>query len=87
MEFGDLAILCPQARTLPKIGGAYVCPEGTQGDYVEIIRFADLQSRPEFAVLASENRSITTLDLLAYYIQDLERRACFTDFTILENTD
>lgn len=69
---------------MPEIGGRYVFPVGgVQGDYVQIIRFADLQSRPEFAVLARKNKSITTSDLLAYFIQDVARQSGLTDFTLV----
>ena len=82
---GGLAVLCPQVETLPKIGGGYYCSRGAE-DSVTIGRFADLKSRPEFAVLARENKSITISDLLAYHIQFFERLG-FTDFRLLENID
>jgi plastocyanin len=82
---GGLAVLCPQAETLPKIGGGYYCSRGAE-DSVTIGRYADLKSRPEFAVLARENKSITISDLLAYHIQFFERLG-FTDFRLLENID
>jgi hypothetical protein len=70
---------------LPKIGGGYVCSSGADENVI-IARFADLQSRPEFAILARENKSITISDFLAYYIQFFEKLH-FTDFRLLENID
>ena len=84
--FGILAILCPQTETLPIIGGGYRCSDGAEDD-VTIVRFTDLKSRPEFAVLAAENKSITISDFVAYYIQFLEERVNFTDTRLAENID
>ena len=81
----ELAVLCPQGETLPKIGGGIVCSDGAE-NYVMIGRFADLGSRPEFSVLVRENKSITISDLLAYYIQFVEQFN-FKNFRLLENTD
>jgi plastocyanin len=67
-----LAILCPQNQALPVIGGLYECTLESEDDVqLQVFRFVDLQTRPELAVLASQNRSITTSDLVALYIQHL----------------
>ena len=81
----ELAVLCPQGETLPKIGGGIECSNGAEND-VMIGRFADLGSRPEFSALVRENKSITISDLLAYYIQFVEQFN-FKNFRLLENTD
>jgi plastocyanin len=86
VEFGQLAMLCPQTETLPMIGGGHRCSDGA-GDSVMIIRFADLQSRPEFAVLARENKSITTSDLLAYFIQFFENNYNARNFRLSQDID
>ena len=71
---------------LPKTGGGYGCSSRAE-DYVSIIRFADLQSRPEFSILARENKSIAISDLLAYFIQFQELHFNFTNFELLESID
>jgi plastocyanin len=81
-----LATLCPQEQTLPKIGGGYVCSDGAE-DYVNVIRYAELKSRPEFAVLAQQNKSITISDLLAYFIQYDEVELNYTNHILHANID
>jgi plastocyanin len=67
-----LAFICPQDQALPIIGGLYECTIESPDDVdVEAFRFVDLQTRPELAVLASQNRSVTTSDLVALYIEYL----------------
>jgi hypothetical protein len=67
-----LAFMCPQDQALPVIGGLYECTLESPDDVdVEAFRFVDLQTRPELAVLASQNRSVTTSDLVALYIEYL----------------
>jgi hypothetical protein len=85
LGFELLVILCPQTETLPRIGGGIVCSDEAD-ENVWIGRSADLKSRPEFAMLARENKSITISDFLAYYIQFFEKLH-FTDFRLLENID
>jgi hypothetical protein len=65
-----LANMCPQNQALPVIGGLYECTLESENDVgFQVFRFVDLQTRPELAALASQNRSITTSDLAALYIQ------------------
>ena len=67
-----LAFMCPQDQALPVIGGLYECTLESADDVdVEAFRFVDLQTRPELAALASQNRSVTTSDLVALYIEYL----------------
>ena len=79
-----LAVLRPPRETLPIIGGGTVC-SAAEADKVLVSRYADLISRPEFAALARENKSITTNDFLAYFIVDMEVNGGFTNFRLLQN--
>lgn len=83
-----LVVLCPQSETLPKIGGGIECSDGAD-DNVWITRYPDLKSRPEFAALVRENKSITPADLLPYINQLTEELLGddITDFRLLENID
>lgn len=65
-----LAAMCPQNQALPAIGGLHSCQlTSPTGIGVVMLSFTDLQMRPDFAVLARENKSITTSDLVAIYIE------------------
>lgn len=86
LKYAILTRLCPQIETSPKTGGGYGCSTRAE-DYVSIIRFADLQARPEFSVFVRENKSITISDLLGYFIQFQELHFNFTNFELLENID
>jgi len=86
-----LARMCPQNQSFPVIGGLQSCPIlSPTAEAVAIFRFVDLHTRPEFAVLVRENRSITTSDLLALFF-DLERTIedprLFQNLEIVNNTD
>lgn len=84
-----LAYMCPQNQALPSIGGLYSCPSDTQTQVV-FSRFVDLQSKPEIAALARENRSITTSDLLALYLdyyRSFSDPQFFEGFEIVNDTD
>jgi plastocyanin len=85
----QLAYMCPQNQALPAVGGLYSCPSDTQTQVV-FSRFVDLQSRPEIAALARENRSITTSDLLALYLdyyRSFSDPQFFEGFEIVNDTD
>ncbi len=86
LGYAILARLCPQAETLSKASGGYDCPSEAE-DYVSIIRFPDLQSKPEFSIFAHENKSIAISDLLTYLIQFQELHFNFTNFRLLKNID
>ncbi len=87
-----LARLCPQDEALPAIEpGSYAClSESLTDKEVDILRFADLHTVPEFSALVRENRSITTSDLLAYYLQYQRKTQdprLFQSLEIVNNTD
>ena len=85
---GVLVELCPQNQATPQIGGTYLCPAAEEGlDSVSVWRFADLESRPEFAGVLQRNQSITTTDLVAFYFMFLEQKANFSNFRLLQNID
>jgi len=86
LGYAILARLCPQTETSPKASGGYDCPSQAE-DYVSIIRFPDLQSKPEFSAFAHDNRSISISDLLTYLIQFQELHFNFTNFRLLKNID
>lgn len=96
IEHGDvelLARLCPQDEALSAIEpGSYTClfePPLTDKE-VEILRFADLHTIPEFSALVRENKSITTSDLLAYYLEYQRKTQdprLFQSLEIVNNTD
>lgn len=81
-----LVLFCPQAETLPKIGGGIECPIGAD-NLVWVERYTGLKSRPEFAVVVRENKTITTSDFLAYLIQLDEEVNEITDHRILKSID
>ena len=67
--------MCPQEQALPSAGGSHSCQlQSSSGTGVGVVfySFANLHTRPEFAALTSENKSITTSDLLGLYF-DLNR--------------
>ncbi|MDQ5842438.1 MAG: hypothetical protein M3286_03010, partial [Thermoproteota archaeon] len=87
-----LARLCPQDEALPAIErGSYTCLFDSLTDRkVEILRFADLRTIPEFSALRRENKSITTSDLLAYYLEYQRKTQdprLFQSLEIVNNTD
>jgi parvulin-like peptidyl-prolyl isomerase len=86
LGYAILARLCPQTETLSIASGGYDCPSEAE-DYVSIIRFPDLQSKPEFSAFAHENKSISISDLLTYLIQFQELHFNFTNFRLLKNID
>ena len=89
-----LAVMCPQDEALPVIGGSYTCPfpllPSPTSVGFQLYRFVDLQARPELAVLADQNKTITTSDLLALFI-DYQRKVpdpnMLLNFGIVNNTD
>jgi len=88
-----LARLCPQDEALPAIERrSYTClfePPLTDKE-VDILRFADLHNIPEFSALVRENKSITTSDLLAYYLEYQRKTQdprLFQSLEIVNNTD
>lgn len=91
-----LAAMCPQDQALPSAGGSHSCQlQSSSGTAVGVVfySFPNLQTRPEFAALASENESVTTSDLLGLYF-DLDRElrevgaVVFTpSIEIVTNTD
>src|SRR5215217_6457148 len=66
-----LAQLCTQEQALPRVGGSYDCTSqpGTDDVDVEIIRFVNLTTRPEFASSLAQNRNITIDDIVALDVQ------------------
>ena len=86
-----LAFMCPRNQSFPDVGGLYSCPfTSPTAVGVEFFRFVDLDAKPELAVLARENKSITTSDLMALFFE-YERKNVdpylFQKFEIVNNTD
>jgi hypothetical protein len=65
-----LARLCRSEDALPGIGGTYECGQVDFPDKVTIFRNANLHSRPEFATILRQNKSITLLDLVSIQNKD-----------------
>jgi plastocyanin len=84
---GILATLCPQGDALPAIGGNYTCTSAEQATSITVIRFGELQERPEFADVVQQNRSITTSDLFALILQFTEDTLGAQDFRVVNDTD
>jgi plastocyanin len=86
-----LAEMCPQNQALPVTGGLYSCSmQSPTAHGVLFYRFVDLQTMPELAALARENKSITTNDLLALFIEfqrKVQDPRLFQDLEIVNNTD
>jgi hypothetical protein len=86
-----LARLCSQDEALPAIEpGSYTCLFESLTDKVDILRFADLHTVPEFSALVRENKSITTSDLLAYYLEyqlKTQDPRLFQSLEIVNNSD
>lgn len=84
----NAALLCKENETLPGIGGTYDCinAQTTASDAVTI--YPDLQDRPEFErLLEEENKTITTTDLVALFINDTQRFIGAYDFVIQDSVD
>ncbi len=83
---------CPQDQALPTVGGLYSCQLNSStetGRGVTVYSFPKLQTSPDFAAIARENKSITTSDLLGHYL-DLNRELWETlppYVEIISNTD
>ena len=92
LGFAPLAMICPQEQASRSINGTYVCPEQAS-PALRIIRFADLQTRPEFANTTAvvqennNNRTITISDFLAFVIQFLEKNIGFKNIQIQRADD
>jgi plastocyanin len=85
---GILATLCPQADALPAIGGNYTCTSSAeQSKFITVLRLAELQTRPEFADVVQQNRTITTSDLFALIIQFTEDTLGAQNFRVVNDTD
>jgi hypothetical protein len=86
---GLLATVCPQVRALPAIGGngTYECGTSFALGTVYIMRFKDLDDRPEFASIG--NQSIPISDFLEFYHGFLRDEEPFSvrDIRIVNNTD
>ncbi|HEX6280726.1 MAG TPA: hypothetical protein VFZ67_00720, partial [Nitrososphaera sp.] len=72
LGFIFLAMLCLEVEALPGVGGTFQCEPESLSQDVGIARFKDLQSRPEFATLVRENRTITSADLIPLHIDMVE---------------
>ena len=84
--------LCLQDEALPAIErGSYTCLfESLTDKEVESLRFADLRMISEFSALIRENKSITTSDLLAFYLEYQRKTQdprLFQGLEIVNNTD
>jgi hypothetical protein len=64
-----LAELCPQEGAIPQIGGELSCTPSEETPRVLVVRYANLTSRPEFAILVSQGQNITLSDFTAFWIQ------------------
>jgi hypothetical protein len=91
--YSYLARICPlDSALIVSNGGSsnrYQCEEGSTAN-VNVMRFADLHQRPEFASLGNNidsNNIITTSDFLSYYIQFWQRTAGISNVQILNNID
>jgi plastocyanin len=84
---GILATLCPQGDALPAIGGNYTCTSAEQSTAVRVMRFDELQARPEFTDIVQQNRNITTSDLFAFVIQFVGDTLGAQDFRVVNDTD
>ena len=80
-----LATICPQGEALPVIGGNYSCTSSAE-EYVLILRFVDLLTRPEFAAVVQEGRSISTSDLFALLLK-LDEAAGAQNFRVISDID
>jgi len=66
-----LADFCPEGETLlPAIGGGFQCgAESVLSETLELVKFPDLHSRPEFAALLSQNKTITSRDIIPFFVE------------------
>ena len=82
-----VAVLCLENEALPGIGGEYNCQSAQLTDLISIWRWPELQQRPEFEGEedVEEGTIITTQDLVALRIQDLENMT--RNFQIENSTD
>jgi hypothetical protein len=85
-----IAMLCLENEALPGIGGEHNCQAASRTDAFYISMWPDLQSMPEFQNESDDNSSsssdmipITTNDLVALYIQNLQN---YTSQIQIQNT-
>jgi hypothetical protein len=85
MEFA--AMLCKENEALPGIGGTYNCFDAKTSVTAGVNILPDLQTRPEFKILLEENKTITTSDLVALYINSTGQVLGAYDYEIQNNTE
>ncbi|MGH9926023.1 MAG: hypothetical protein ACRD5B_11680 [Nitrososphaeraceae archaeon] len=73
--FAVVATICEEDAALPGIGGTHQCQEEVESPEILIMRFPELKSKPEFASVLRQNKSIIPLDLLPLHLQALKTGA------------
>jgi hypothetical protein len=80
-----IAVLCLEDEALPAIGGESNCQGGALTDQIFISKWSsDLKSMPEFQI--EPNRNITTNDLVALWIRNLQN-VSVSQIKIINTTD
>jgi hypothetical protein len=91
--FESLANLCPRDQAVHVIDGEHTCPFPLPlptSVAVELYRFNDLPIKLQMAEHADPNKTITTSDLLAFFIysqQKLKDPNALANFAIVNDTD
>jgi len=85
--YNFLAHVCPQEQAIPQIGGAYTCSQAEGTERVAIIRYSNLEARPELAGVVGQGRQITLSDFVAFYLQYLQQDLGWTGLRIEESED
>jgi hypothetical protein len=84
-NYETIAVLCLENEALPGLGGDYNCQAANLTDLININRWSDLQSMPEFQNESDDSSGvmITTNDLVALWIQYLQN---FSNQIQIENS-
>lgn len=77
--FAPLARICPEDAALPGVGGTFQCQGGTASESIMIMRFSDLKSKPEFASVVRQNKTIVPLDILPLHLEAVRTQLGFAD--------
>jgi uncharacterized protein YjbI with pentapeptide repeats len=84
--FTPLAMICPREQALLSMNRTYACPEEASPALL-IIRFSELQTRPEFAGAIQENGTITITDFLEFVTQLVENLSGFKNIQTVDTKD
>jgi hypothetical protein len=102
LNFEQLGTVCLEVNSLPAIGGLAECGIAEAGEMasitssadVRVVRFSDLQSRPEFASVLRQGKNITASDMLPVYMSLTKEISDFVntmdtrvDFDIISQQD